>query len=198
MSNSPLKKLRILAHKYLIRVGIDVRKKREDRKILEQVIFPELLRTPQYQTILFVGCAWYTLHYPAIFRGRKFITMEISQEEAGYGAPTHIVDSCEHLDRHFAANSLDVIVLNGVYGFGLNALPAIERTLQVIHDSLAEGGLFLFGWNDLPTTAPYQLEQLTGLKAFEPYVFPALGTAIYESDPKNRHRFHFYRKGIAE
>ena len=194
MGNSSLKQLRIGLHRNLIRFGIDVRKKRSDRKLLEQVIFPEILRTPDYRRILFVGCAWYTLHYPMIFRDREFITMEISPDEATYGGAKHIIDSCENIGLHFTPNSLDVIVFNGVYGCGLNELPAIEHTLQAIHLSLRPKGLFVFGWNDLPAMAPYRIEQLTGLNAFEPYTFPPLNTTIHQSNSKNRHRFHFYRK----
>ena len=194
MGNSSLKNIRIGLHRNLIRFGIDVRKKRADRRLLEQVIFPELLRTPDYRRILFVGCAWYTLHYPNIFRSREFITMEISPDEAQYGGTTHIIDSCENIAHHFPENSLDVVVFNGVYGCGLNELPAIERTLQAIHQSLRLNGLFIFGWNDLPAMAPYRIEQLTGLNAFVPYLFPPLNKTIHESDSKNRHRFHFYRK----
>ncbi len=194
MGNSSLKQLRIGLHRNLIRFGIDVRKKRADRKLLEQVIFPELLRTPDYQRILFVGCAWYTLHYPNIFRDRDFITMEISPGEAQYGAKEHIIDSCENIGQHFQPDSLDVVIFNGVYGCGLNELSAIHRTLSAIHESLRSNGLFIFGWNDLPAMAPYRFEELTGLNAFTPYAFPPLQKAIHESDSKNRHRFHFYRK----
>lgn len=194
MGNSSLKQLRIGLHRNLIRFGIDVRKKRADRKLLEQVIFPELLRTPDYQRILFVGCAWYTLHYPNIFRDRDFITMEISPGEAQYGAKKHIIDSCENIGQHFQPDSLDVVIFNGVYGCGLNELSAIHRTLSAIHESLRSNGLFIFGWNDLPPMAPYRIEELNGLNAFTPYAFPPLQKAIHESDSKNRHRFHFYRK----
>ena len=196
MFNGSLKQVRIGLHRNLIRFGIDVRKKRPDRKLLEQVIFPELLRTTDYQRILFVGCAWYTLHYPNLFRSRDFITMEISPDEAQYGATKHIIDSCENIAQHFEPNSLDLVVFNGVYGCGLNELPAIEQTLMAIYQSLRLNGLFIFGWNDLPDMAPYRIEQLTGLNAFEPYTFPPLNKTIYESNSKNRHRFHFYRKGL--
>jgi len=197
MSLSPLKQFRIWGHRNLLPFGIDIRKKRQDRKVLEQVIFPELLRSPKYQRILFVGCAWYTLHYPSLFSDREFITMEISPEEARYGAKTHIVDSCENIGNHFSAGSLDVVILNGVYGFGLNQLSAIERTLSATHRALKEDGLFVLGWNDLPATAPYRIEQLEQWIPLEPFVFPPLNVSVYESDPKNRHRFHFYRKDSA-
>lgn len=193
---SLLKRLRIGIHRNLIRFGIDVRKTRSDRKLLEQVIFPEIVRTPEYKHILFVGCAWYTLHYPKIFHGRDFITMEISPDEAKYGAANHIIDSCENIANHFQPNQLDVVVFNGVYGCGLNELNAINKTLAAIHQSLRANGLFVFGWNDLPEMAPYRIEELTGLNVFVPYAFPPLNRSIHESDSKNRHRFHFYRKEI--
>ena len=197
MVGRPLKQLRIGLHRNLIRFGIDIRKKRADRKLLEQIIFPQLLRTQDYRRILFVGCAWYTLHYPNIFRDRDFITMEISPDEAAYGAPKHIIDSCENIEKHFLANTLDVVVFNGVYGCGLNELNAINHTLQAIYNSLRPSGLFIFGWNDLPSMAPYPIEQLTGLNAFEPFAFPPLNKTIHESDEINRHRFHFYRRASA-
>ena len=194
MGNSLLKRLRIGLHSNLIRFGIDVRKTRADRKLLEQVIFPEMLRTSEYERILFVGCAWYTLHYPKIFQNRDFITMEISPDEAEYGAGTHIIDSCENIANHFQPNTLDAVLFNGVYGCGLNELNAINKTLAAIHQSLRADGLFVFGWNDLPEMAPYKIEELTGLNQFVPYRFPSLNKSIHESDTKNRHRFHFYRK----
>jgi hypothetical protein len=120
--------------------------------------------------------------------------MEISQDEAQYGGFRHIIDSCEHIDRHFPAGTLDAVILNGVYGFGLNQLNAIQTTLSQIHQALSPSGLFVFGWNDLPATAPYPIQELTELNKFTPYTFPPLQSSVYESDPKNRHRFHFYLK----
>lgn len=44
MSSGLVKQLRIELHRNLIRFGIDIRKKRADRGLLEQVVLPELLR----------------------------------------------------------------------------------------------------------------------------------------------------------
>jgi hypothetical protein len=194
MSDGTLKQIRIWGHRNLMRFGIDIRKKRQDRNVLEKVIFPELLQSNRYQRILFVGCAWYTLHYPAIFSDREFITMEICPTESRYGAKHHIIDSCEHIDQHFAQSTLDAVILNGVYGFGLNELPAIERTFRGIYNALTPEGLFVLGWNNLPGHAPYSMQQLEKLAPFTPYAFPKLNAAVHVSDEKNCHRFHFYRK----
>ena len=188
------KQLRISLHRNLIRLGIDTRKLRPDRKTLEKSVFPELARSKEYQRILFVGCDWYTLHYPSLFRDKEFITMEISPDLAQYGAPNHIIDSCENISERFEANSLDCVILNGVFGFGLNESAAIQKTFHAIHTTLRTEGLFVFGWNDLPNTVPLAIGQIEALERFRPYYFPTLHKSIYESESINRHRFHFYEK----
>jgi hypothetical protein len=188
------KQLRISLHRNLIRLGIDTRKLRPDRKTLEKSVFRELARSKEYQRILFVGCDWYTLHYPSLFRDKEFIPMEISPDLAQYGAPNHIIDSCENISERFEANSLDCVILNGVFGFGLNESAAIQKTFHAIHTTLRTEGLFVFGWNDLPNTVPLAIGQIEALERFRPYYFPTLHKSIYESESINRHRFHFYEK----
>ena len=190
---SPIKSLRILLHRMLMPLGIDTRKLRSDRKILEGTVFPVLENDPNIQSILFVGCDWYTLHYGALFRQKRFITMEINPELARYGSEEHHIDSCENIPRLFPSDSLDCCILNGVFGFGLNERAAMETTLAGIYGTLRPGGWFLFGWNDLPEHRPFPIEELVGLDQFQLREFPGLGS-IYESDPINRHRFHFYTK----
>jgi hypothetical protein len=192
MSHGLAKQIRIGLHRNLIRFGIDIRKKRADRKILEQVVFAELLRDSSMQRILFVGCAWYTLHYPRIFKDREFTTMELCPTESRYGASRHICDTCENIAEHFDEGSLDAVIFNGVYGFGLNTMDALQRTHQGIHRALRPQGLLVYGWNDTPDRAPFPFNQLRGIELFRPYTFPSLGKSIVESDAKNRHRFHFF------
>jgi len=186
--------LRSAVHRLLWPWGIDIRKLRKDRVVLERVIFPYLKSREDFRRILFVGCAWYTQHYPSLFADREFITLEIDPGESRFGGPRHIIDSCENLPAHFQPNTLDVVVFTGVYGFGLNQMPAIRKSLLGIHQSLRPGGLFIFGWNDRPATAPYRFEELQGLEQFQPEVFPPLGTDRYELNIKNGHIFNFFTK----
>ena len=188
---NPLKRLRIHIHRWLIPYGIDTRKKRGDRVVLETVIFPELLRSSQYQRILFVGCAWYTLHYPNLFRTKNFTTLEIDPSQQCFGAREHIIDSCERLEQYFQRGQLDCIVFNGVYGFGLDDPNAVDRTFTAMHHVLRDGGLLVFGRNDLPQHSPCTLNAIPSIAYFKPVVFPPLGCTEYSSDPTNRHVFQF-------
>lgn len=188
---SPLKRLRIYIHRWLIPFGIDTRKKRGDRVVLEKVIFPELVRSPQYQRILFVGCAWYTLHYPNLFKTKNFTTLEIDPSQQCFGAREHIIDSCEHLERYFQRGQLDCIVFNGVYGFGLDDANDVDRTFTAMHRVLRDKGLLVFGRNDLPQHSPCSLDDIPSIAYFETVVFAPLGSSEYSSDPINRHVFQF-------
>lgn len=159
--------------------------------VLENIIFPELIRDSQYQSILFVGCAWYTLHYPNLFKTKNFTTLEIDPSQQCFGARKHIIDSCAHLERHFQPGQLDCIVFNGVYGFGLDHPNDVDRTFLAMHHVLRDKGLLVFGRNDLPQHSPCELDAIPSIAHFSPVIFDPLGCAEYSSDPTNRHVFQF-------
>ena len=69
---------------------------------------------------LFVGCAPFTWHYEAIFPGRDYTTIDQDPRCRRYGATRHVVDKPKNLDRHVAPGSFDLIVCNGVFGWGLD------------------------------------------------------------------------------
>lgn len=184
--------MRIGVHRLLMRCGIDTRKRRADRIVLEKIIFPELIRDTRMQSILFVGCAWYTLHYPRIFRNKDFYTLEIDPAAAAFGSASHIVGSCESIASHFSKGQLDCIVFNGVFGFGLNEPEGLDRTLRGMHHALRPGGLLVFGWNDLPSTAPFPPDSVSGWHDFDAAVFAPLGTHCHVSGGNNGHRYQFF------
>lgn len=188
------KSMRIALHRRLIHFGIDTRKLRKDRILLEQTIFPYLSQSDAYQRILFVGTAWYNLHYPRLFQNKEFWTLEIDPKLARFGSPKHIIDSCTNIDRHFDENSLDCIILNGVFGFGLNDPTDMEQTCFTIHKSLRPNGLLLLGYNTLPDSTPCPIDHIQALKLFTPFIFPPLNTHTLQSDPTNQHWFQFLSK----
>jgi SAM-dependent methyltransferase len=170
----------------------------EDRRVLEQIIFPHFLNDRKYRDVLFVGCDWYTAGYNAWFEEKNYWTIESDPKLRKFGAKQHIVDSLQNLPRHFPAGTLDLIVCNGVFGWGLDAATDVEKAVAACYDALREGGILLVGIDGVEERRPYALETSDALRAFAPYTFPPLDTADYLTDTPYRHRFLFFRKPHAE
>lgn len=98
----------------------------EDRKILEQCILKHYQGRTEIGRILFVGVASYVRHYAQMFPHQLFITLDRSAPRARYGGPHHVVDDLANLGIYFMPNYFDLVVMNGVIGWGLNDLHAIN------------------------------------------------------------------------
>lgn len=173
--------------------GINLYQYTEDRRILEKTIFPYFSQTPD-QKILFVGCDWYTRHYPALFAKQKFWTLDVDPRRARYGAARHIEDRVENISSYFATESLDAIFCNGLLGWGLNERLLIEQAFNGCVDALAHGGVFILGWNDVEGRRPCRLEDCSSLRRLQPFTFPPLQTTQYQTRGANRHTYNFYVK----
>ena len=174
-------------------LGLRRRIAREDRRVLEDVVFPHLSARADVRRVLFVGCAWYTAEYERVFDG-EYWTIDVDPDMRAWGARRHIVDSVARLDRHVGPAAFDLIVLNGVLGWGLNDRSAIETAFAQCWRALRAGGMLVVGWNDVPAHRPVALEEIQSLARFAPWVFPPLGVAHYLTGTRNRHTFDFYRK----
>jgi SAM-dependent methyltransferase len=168
--------------------------KTDDRQVLEQVILPYFAQSPECSKILFVGTAWYTEGYNALFRGKDYWTIELDPSQAKYGSRHHIIDSIENVNQHFQPNQFDLIICNGVFGWGLNDQPNVEVAFTHCFNLLHEGGILVLGWNDVPAHCPFPLGSCEALKLWQPFVFSPLATAQYRTTAKNRHTFNFYIK----
>ncbi len=180
--------------KKLSSVGIDLYQRTDDRLILESVILPYFIKRNEFNKVLFVGCDWYTRGYNKVFKKKKYHTMEIDQSKSKYGSANHIVDSLENIRRHFDENELDLIICNGVFGWGLNEKNEVEKAFQGCYESLRIGGSFILGWNDIQERRPFPLVECKNLKLFNPHVFPPLAVSQYLTDNPNRHYYNFYIK----
>ena len=165
-----------------------------DREALEQVILPAYARRDDMQAVLFVGCDWYTRHYEKMFGGKRYATIDPDPWKRQFGARDHAVIGMEAIDPHFSAASFDLIVCNGVFGWGLNNRGDVERAFDGAFSRLRDGGHFILGWNDLPERRPLPLESLSSLARFRPEPFPALGSARYRVPADNGHTFDFHVK----
>jgi hypothetical protein len=174
---------------------IDSPMRTEDRRVLEQIIFAQYSGDSRIKTVLFVGCAWYTAHYQRrYFAAHDYWTIDPDATCRRFGAEQHIVARLEDLGRYFPRGFFDLIICNGVYGFGLNRAEDCELAISQCHICLADGGHFLLGWNDMPQFDPAPLSHVASLSRFSPYSFPTLGTWRYPTATPIRHTFYFYQK----
>jgi hypothetical protein len=111
-----------------------------------------------------------------------------------YGSERHIVDSITSVGRYVAKNYFDVIIMNGVIGFGLNRVGDIEQAVDACYEVLAIQGILLVGWNDTPRRTPIDIREIRTLSKFREYYFKPLQACHYRTEGSYRHTFSFYRK----
>jgi hypothetical protein len=174
--------------------GVDSYLTNEDRRVLEQLIFPYFLRDDTRHNILFVGCSWCTKGYSKRFEKKNYWTIDIWPWKKRYGARQHIVDGLQNLDKHFKPGALDLILCNGVFGWGLDSKADVERAFQACFGALRDDGVLVVGWDDVEERRPFPLAESECLRAFKPLVFPPLGTAEYLTGTPDRHTYTFYIK----
>jgi hypothetical protein len=162
-----------------------------ERRYLEESILPTLARAG-FRRILFVGCRRYTRHYGRYFDGgsTEYWTADCDAAAAIWGAPgRHLTCDIRAIRAHVPAGFFDVVLLNGVFGFGVNDEPSMNETLAAIHDVLAPGGRLMVGWDKSLVPDPAGLSsmgQLFRQKPIEP--LPA-----HTSFPENlEHVYDFF------
>lgn len=165
-----------------------------DRYLLEEIIFGQLRSRADVRRILFVGCAPYTKHYPARFADREFITIDIDPAQAQYGSAVHIVDTLANLSAHISPDSLDVVICNGVFGWGLDDRDQIEVAVEQCFRCLRPGGLFVVGWNDTDPWRPVAFDEIESFGQFEETVFPPFPAPTYPTLGELRHVFSFFAR----
>ena len=165
-----------------------------DRDTLEKVILAHYAKRPDIERVLFVGCAWYTRHYEKAFADRVYQTIDPDPWKKRFGARRHVVAGLENLAAHIAPGSLDVIICNGVFGWGLDDRVDCERAFAACFEALRPAGELIIGWNDVLEHRPLELASLQALARFRPLTFEPLRCSQYLANPENRHVFNFYAK----
>ena len=178
-------------------LGLPSQRHTEDRRILEQLILPEFATRPEISRILFVGCAAYTQQYEQFFSGREYWTIDPVARRRRYGSSRHIVDTLQNLGHHVAPDYFDLIVCNGVLGWGLNTPEDADAALTTCHSHLRPGGELLVGWNDIPPRNRVAPDDIPALRRFEARPLGPLQQTRWRVNAANRHVFDFYRRPIA-
>jgi SAM-dependent methyltransferase len=191
--------LRIVRRELSHRLGVGAVALPQDRRWLEGRWLPQLAARDDVRSILFVGVRWYTRHYPSLVPGKRFVTLDIDPRAArfGNGADHRVGDVCE-VARLLPAGSIDSVVFNGVFGWGLDDASSTERALDGLAEVLRPHGELLFGWNDVPRRCPFDWQALpVWQRRFEPIASAALGDAQrLELATDNRHCFALFAKRV--
>jgi SAM-dependent methyltransferase len=179
------------------RLGLPLALETEDRRVLEQVILAAYREDKSRRRVLFVGCDFYTAHYARrYFADREYWTLEPDPARRRFGASRHVIAAFEQLSHHFPRRYFDLIICNGVFGWGLDQREQCEVSFGQACDCLVPGGELMLGWNDLPQRTPVPLDEIASLRRFERATFAPLGTWRYLTSTPYRHTFDFYRRPL--
>lgn len=179
-------------------LGIPARLDSPDRHVLEQQLLPHFAGRPEMQRVLFVGCDWYSKHYQHYFsHARRFLTLDADPRQRRYGGPEHLTGSMEGMANRLAPSSLDLIVCNGVFGYGLDTPEQVALAMRAAYSCLRPGGELLFGWNDIPAHAPFDPAEAIGDAGFERVELLPLGRWRTTLPMPTRHTFEAYRRPVA-
>ena len=177
-------------------LGLPAQLHTEDRRALEQVILPEYARRTDIARILFVGCAAYTQRYGELFGDREYWTIDPVERRRRYGSRHHIVDQLQNLGRHARPDYFDLIICNGVLGWGLDSPADANTAMAACMTHLRAGGDLILGWNDIAPRNRVLPDDIPALRGFDRAQLQSARTTRLVIDAGNRHVFDFYRKPV--
>ena len=170
-----------------------------DRVVLERQLLPAFAADASLRSLLFVGCGRYTRHYAALFApaSERFRTLDIDPRRARFGHTGHVVAALQDVEQHLPAASLDGVVCNGVYGFGIYDRDELAKALRASFAVLRPGGTLVLGWNDVAAFAPFDPLEVALAAGFvrDPTL---LGAWRVATDTPTRHTFDTYIRAAAD
>ena len=169
----------------------------QDRIILENIIIPFYLARKNNQRLLFVGCAPYTKHYNEYFKDHEYWTIDPDPSQKYFGAKDkHYIIPLEEIDNYFDADFFDLIICNGVFGYGLNQPHQCEKAFNNCFKCLKDNGSLILGWNNVAQYKPLDLDSLDSLRKFKKQKQSPFNAEELKADGFANHTFNFYQKQI--
>lgn len=158
-----------------------------DRLFMRDVIVPALLRIG-VRSVLFVGVRRYTR--PVLQQmeagGVTVWTADIDPEAAAFGVPArHAVADITAPPGPMLDRSFDAIIMNGVFGYGVDDVASCRTAFLRLRGMLATDGILVVGWNT--DRCPPLLPLAEGLVA------AALAGRNGATFPATTHRYDFFR-----
>lgn len=178
--------------------GMHYSLKTPDRAFLENEIIGKLLAGGRYAHVLFAGVEMYTWHYRDLLASTDFHTIDRDANKRRYGnGPKHRVGSVCDLGTIYKPGQFNVVVFNGLVGYGLDSKADVDRALIAAYEVLADGGVLIIGWNNTPAHLDFALDELAGYQAYNHYVPRELALSSHrlEIQQSSRHTFDFLSKG---
>lgn len=200
-----MRKLKYMAKRALFRLspvlaeccGVDFRLDAPSRTFLEQRVFDYLNRLAasrrEPQELLFLGVDKHNWHYPRLLRA-NFHSLDITPRNAVYGRTgRHWTGDALDMAAHYGPDVFDVVIANGLLGFGIDGESGLRRLLEQCHAVLKPGGVLVLGYNDLPERTPFQVTVDRGFEEFVPNIDGVIASRYMVDDPY-RHVYCFGRK----
>lgn len=163
-----------------------------DRLYLSRSMVPAIIDSGARQ-VLFIGVRGYTRSVVDTMtrQGIEVWTSDIDPDAAQHGAPLRhrIGDVCE-IDTLFPDVRFDLVILNGVLGWGVDSPVDVERALEGTRRILRPRGTLLLGWNEGRIPDPATIPAL--LARFEPCSFGPLPQR--KAFPGATHLYAWYRR----
>lgn len=164
-----------------------------DRRFLSEYIVPAVISTMP-KRVLWVGVQPYTLRtlYQMENSGIEVSTIEPWDGMSQFGSSKHhMVSGIGDLGRHVRPATYDIIIINGVIGWGLDDERMIKDAVKVMHTHLKKDGVLVVGHNKLPNRG-----SCCGyfLPFFSPYAFGGLPAIHEDPNSETKHVFEFFIK----
>lgn len=171
--------------------------KTEDRRFLENQIFDSINKKfGQSATILFVGLDRYNWHYPRMLKG-KFYSIDLNPRNKRYGRKNlHTIGSATQLSLYYPSEKFDVVICNGLIGYGVDDLRIFDEMLKECSAVLKTGGSLIIGYNNTPEFLNFDLNSAINLQRFSPTIpdIVNVNSSTHEIETPHRHTFFFLKK----
>lgn len=167
----------------------------EARRIYENEVLFSVHWALAPQRVLSVGVAAYTSFYEQVFSGSRYETIDIDPANAQWGSKQrHYVADLADFPLPAAGGPFNVVLFNGVYGWGVNSADQLTAALHMITKLLSDDGALVFGWNCVPSKDPLLLGSDLGswFAAYEPRTVN--GTHVIHAERSFGQRFMYFRK----
>jgi hypothetical protein len=160
-----------------------------DRKFLRKSILPRYAKRAENKNVLFVGVRRYTKNYENFFSKSKFITIDPDPKVSKFGTSHHIEDYVQNLAGYrdtLFKEGLDVVFLNGVFGYGIDKPADVANTWRELLTHTKPDAAVIVGFNPNLMDEDSIFESTVFKENFKPsdcgrrFRMPLLKNAVHE------------------